>query len=54
MQIAPYPFQKGDKVKTPRGVGIVTAVGHDDAGNVAYRVGRNQYWYGFQLRKVRE
>jgi hypothetical protein len=52
-RIKPLPFQKGDNVKTPNGSGVVTAVGMH-AGQVVYRVGRNQYWYQFQLTKARK
>jgi hypothetical protein len=49
-QCRKLPFQVGDAVKTPAGVRIITAIGLQlRTKSVVYRVGRNQYWHGWQI-----
>jgi hypothetical protein len=47
--IRALPFQKGDAVRTPKGFGIVDAVGLSGLRGIHYRV-RNHYWFAFQLK----
>jgi hypothetical protein len=49
-KVKPLPFQRGDKVKTPNGIGFIEAVGRSGLHSNLYRVGRKQYWYGGQLK----
>lgn len=53
MTIRKLKFQVGDWVRTPRSSGRITAIGMSDYGHVLYRLGRNQYWFDWQLRRVR-
>ena len=52
----PADFQKGDLVRLPDGTkAVVTAVGRmiidGKTFEIVYRVGRNQYWLYWQLRR---
>ena len=43
-------LQKGDKVKTPQGEGVISAVGVTFGNMIRYRVG-TAYWADWQLTK---
>lgn len=48
------PFNVGDTVKTPTGVRVITAIGMQQISKaIVYRVGRNQYWHGWQISKTK-
>jgi hypothetical protein len=48
LRCIPAKFQRGDIVKTPKGRGVVSAVGLQ-VGTLVYRVGRSTYWHQWQL-----